>query len=146
MIIRKATIDDFCMVYTLGKSTPELKVSASEEFMDEDELKWSLNQPYGIFLIAEEKKHFIGFIYASIRDIERPYPDKYACIVYLVVHPDWQRKGIGKKLYEKCIKELKTRKITYVYAWANPTSGIIPFLKKQGLKKGHPYVWMDKKI
>lgn len=33
MIIGFATIDDFQQLYTMGKSTPEFMVSATEDFM-----------------------------------------------------------------------------------------------------------------
>lgn len=37
--LRPASLDDFVELYALGKETPELRVSATEEFMDADEFK-----------------------------------------------------------------------------------------------------------
>ena len=39
MIIRKAILDDFDQLYSLGLNTPELKVSSTEDFMDPEEFK-----------------------------------------------------------------------------------------------------------
>ena len=81
MDIRPASLDDFIQLYKLGKNTPELKVSTTEEFMDADEFKWSITNPKGIFLVAEDKNKKIGFIYVSAKDIERPFEHKYACLI-----------------------------------------------------------------
>jgi|SRR3989338_7197182 len=148
MQIRLAKLDDFIELYEIGKNTPELKVSATEEFMDADEFKWSITNPNGIFLVAEEEKSKIGFLYASARDIERPFKNKYACLVYLVVTPEFRRKGIAEKLYLEAEKKLKELGVTNIYGWANSESKgeIIKFMKSNGFSEGHKYMWMDKKI
>lgn len=146
MKIRKAILKDFQELYDLGSNTPELKVSATEDFMDKNEFKGCIKNKYGVLLLAEENKNVIGFIYANTKDVERTDTIKWACLVYLVVDKKYRSKGIATKLYKECIKELKKRKITNVYGWANPTSGIINFLEKKGFYKGHEYVWMDKKL
>ena len=148
MKIRPASINDFDELYRIGKSIPELRVSAIEEFMDADEFKLAITGPDDVFLIAEENKRIIGFILAYAKDVHRPVKNKYACIVYLVVLPEFRRKGIATKLYSECIERLKKMGSTHVYAWANVEGKgeIIVFLRKQGLAKGHKYVWMDKRL
>lgn len=146
MIIRKANLKDFKGLYEIGKNTPELKVSSTEDFMDKDEFKWSITNRQGIFLVAEEKDKILGFIYANAKDIERPFKNKYACLVYLVVMPEFRGIGIATKLYKECARRLKKVKIKMIYGWANEKSGIIGFLKTQGFKEGHKYAWMDRKL
>lgn len=148
MNIRKASLNDFEELYKIGKSTPELKVSATEEFMDADEFKWSITNPNGVFLLAEKEKKVAGFIYANAKDIERPFEHRYACLVYLVVIPEFRRMGIATKLYSECIKVLEKMGVTNLYGWANAEGDgeIIDFMKKQGFAKGHKYVWMDKRL
>ncbi|MBI2666484.1 GNAT family N-acetyltransferase [Candidatus Woesearchaeota archaeon] len=164
MLIRPATPDDFFTLYKIGKETPELRVSATEEFMGAEEFKWSLSDPKWIFLVAEEEsnpeknqendqkiereKSITGFIYAHTEDMEKPYPQKLACLIYLTVLPEFRKRGIAKELYTVCEKNLKTKGITHLYGWAH-TEGkgeIISFMKKQGFAEGHEYKWMDKKI
>lgn len=145
---RPASLDDFVQLYSLGKKTLQLRVSVNEEFMDADEFKWSITNPHGAFLVAEENQKIIGFIYANAQDIERPFEHKYACLVYLVVQPEFRGKGIAQRLYSACEKRLKELGISHIYGWASleGDGAIINFMKKQGFAAGHKYLWMDKKI
>jgi len=148
MKIRPVVLDDFSELYEIGKNTPELRVSSTEDFMDADEFRWSLTNPHGVFLVAENKRKKIGFIYANSRDTERPFDKKYACLVYLVVIPEFRRQGVAQQLYSECEKRLKQLEISNIYMWANAeTNGnIIESMKRRGFGEGHKYIWMDKKI
>lgn len=146
--IRKATEKDFDVLYVLGKNTPELQTSATEEFMDRDGFLSAINSKENVFLITVADKIPVGFVYATTNDLDKPLRDKWSCLVYLAVMPEYRRRGIAQKLYEACIKELKIRNINHIYAWANCESdgAIIKFNKKQGFHEGHKYIWMDKEI
>ncbi len=147
MQIRKATSNDLSELYEIGKNTPELRVSSTEDFMDEDEFRWSIENSKGIFLIAQQGNKIIGFIYANAKDSDRPFKNKYACLVYLVVLPSHRRNGIATKLYSECEKQLKKLGITHIYGWANlESSGIIDFMKNHKYKEGKRFVWMNKKL
>lgn len=146
--IRKAAKKDFDALYALGKSTPELQASATEEFMDADEFLSVINSRENVFLIAVIDNIPVGFIYATTNDLDKPLRNKWACLVYLAVSPEYRKRGIAQKLYDACVAELKTRGIRHIYAWANCESdgAIIKFNKKQGFREGHKYIWMDKEI
>ena len=148
IIIRPAEDKDFAELYDLGKNTPELKVSGTEDFMDKDEFRFSMTDAKSVFLVAETAGELAGFIYASTQDAERPLPNKWACLVYLVVSPKFRRRGIASELYKHCLAELKKRHITNLYCWASVESdgAIKEFMKKQGFAEGHKYMWMDKKV
>ena len=146
MNICTASIEDFKELYDIGKSTPELRVSATEEFMDADEFRWSLTNPNGVFLVAEENNKKAGFIYANAKDIEKPFEHKYACLVYLVVIPEFRGCGAAQKLYAECERKLRELGITNIYSWVKPEGEIMEFMKKRGFAEGHKYIWMDKKI
>ena len=146
MRIRKAALEDFDELYRIGKNTAELKVSATEKFMDADEFQWCIKNPDGVFLLAEVKGRIAGFICANTKDKEI-LKNKYACLVYLTVLPQFQGRGVGKKLYAECEKKLKAMGMTHVYSWANVEGGkIMEFMRKQGFREGHRYAWMDKKL
>lgn len=148
MNVRIAEKKDFSELYALGLATPEFRVGAEGEFMEEGEFLSAIENPNGTFLQAEEEATIIGFIYASWRDIERGPQTTWACLVYLVVESRYRKQKVAQKLYDTCLKELQQHKITNVYGWANSESdgSIIRFLKKQGYQQGHKYIWMDKKI
>ena len=109
--IRSVLIDDFAELYEIGKTTPEFRVSATEDFMDVDEFKWSITNPDGIFLVAEERNKKIGFIYANAKDMERPFEHKYACLVYLVVMSEFRGQ---KTLYRMRNKIKRNRRYKYI--------------------------------
>ncbi len=148
MNVRKASLDDFVELYKIGENTPELKVSATESFMGADEFSWAISNQSNVFLVAEENKKFLGFIYASAKDLDKPFVDRYACLVYLVVVPEARNKGVAFQLYSGCEQELKKMGINCLYLWANVEGKgeIVGFMKKQGFAEGHKYVWMDKRL
>ncbi len=145
--IRAASKKDFASLYAIGAHTPELKVNRLEPFMTKAEFRWSLcENPNGVFLVAEDGKKPVGFLYANMRDVDRP-SRKCACLVYLTVIPSYRRHGIAHALYSEAEKRLKRNKVSYLYALANATHDpVVLFNTKHGLKKGNAFVWMDKNI
>jgi ribosomal protein S18 acetylase RimI-like enzyme len=150
MKIRKATIADFDELYQLGKNTLELRVSATEDFMDADEFKGFITDKNCVFLVAEEKVNIIGFILAHtewVNLLVKSSKNKYAALNFIAVTPEFRQSGIATKLYSECVTKLKEKGATHMYGWANVKGeGIIEFMKKQGFTKGHEYIWMDKKL
>ena len=147
MKIRKAALTDFTNLYNLGLETPELRVSSNEPFMDRDDFRLRIIDKNHVFLVAEEENKIAGFICASTKDADRPLKHRYACIVYLVVSPDFRRSGIATKLYSQCVKLLKKKGITHAYSLADAdTQAIQNFLKKNGFITGEKLIWMDRKL
>lgn len=149
MLVRSAQSADFEALYSLGKNTPEFRVSATEAFMDPEEFRWSMTDPYGAFLVAEINGKIVGFIYASgAEDMERPYPEKAVCLTYLCVDPGFRKQGIAQKLYDTCVEKLKSMGMTNIYGLVNAESdgAIVGFMTKNGFTKGHKFIWMDKKL
>jgi ribosomal protein S18 acetylase RimI-like enzyme len=147
MNIRKVTTKDFKPLYQLGLETPEFRVSSSGEFMDRDEFLSAIENPKGVFLLAENNGVIAGFIYAKRKD-NPELQKKWACLVYLTIKPEYRRQGIAQRLYDACIEELRQFGINCLYGWANSESdgSIIGFMKKNGFSEGHKYTWMDKEI
>src|SRR3989344_347054 len=117
--IRKAKLRDFKELYSMGMNTSELRVSASEPFMDRDDFKLRILDKSHVFLLAEDNKKPIGFICANAKDMDRPLKNKYACLVYMAVLPKYRKHGIATKLYDCAIKKLKKMGVTHVYGWAD---------------------------
>jgi N-acetylglutamate synthase-like GNAT family acetyltransferase len=147
MKIRKATLQDLDQIYKLGKNAPELKVSNKTEFSSVTELENAINWLSGVFLIAEQGSEIIGFLYANTTDFEVPLLAT-ACLVYIVIKPEFRQQKIGQQLYDECEKILKARNIKTIYCWANLEGNgeIINFMQKNGFETGHKYIWMDKEL
>jgi ribosomal protein S18 acetylase RimI-like enzyme len=60
-------------------------------------------------LLSEEDNKICGFLYVNAKDLEKPFEDKYACLVYLVVLPQYRKQGIAQKLYDVCVQQLKEK-------------------------------------
>jgi len=147
MAVRLATNADLPKLYQLGLATPEIQVSATEPFMDEDEFLGALKKKENFFVLWEEMGEIVGFIMADTRDQDIGYHNKYGCIIYVVVKPEFRGKGVAKKLYAETERIMKERGMTNLYCWASMESPEIQkFMKKQGFAEGHRYVWMDKKL
>ena len=148
--IRTATMEDIESMYAIGLTTPEFQVSAQNEaFMSKEEFSFAVTDSDSEFLLAEsDDKEIAGFIYAGVSDKERILPDQYACIVYLVVHPNFRRQGIAAQLYHACEQRLKQRGVKGVYSWTSieGDGAIQRFFEKEGFAAGHTYRWMDKSI
>lgn len=116
--------------------------------MDEEEFKRCITNPLWIFLLAEDSNKICGFIYANAKDMDKPFEEKYACLVYIVVLPDYRNQGVAQALYTHCVKDLKEKWITHMYCRANIEWQweIVEFMKKQEFIEGHKYMRMDKRL
>ena len=143
--IRKATLKDVNKLYYLGSITPELQVS-DEPFMTKKGFEFAVKNPKGVFLVAEEKTKVVGFAYGNIKNKGKGY--KEGCLVYLVVHPKYRKKGIGKLLYDERLKQLKKRGVSYVYSWIGvDNKRMHKFSKKHGgLKLGKKFIYCSKEL
>jgi GNAT superfamily N-acetyltransferase len=147
MNLRPASSTDIDALYAFASNIPELRVSHSAEFMSKPELLACIESPASVFQVAfGDGSEILGFVYANIGDLDRGGDQSQACIVYLAVSPNSRGKGLGQWLLHDCIAKLRHRGVCYVYAWANPTSGVIPLLKKNSFDEGHSCVWMDTRI
>jgi N-acetylglutamate synthase-like GNAT family acetyltransferase len=63
-----------------------------------------------------------------------------------VVEEKWRGSSLAIRLYQDVVDELKKQGVTYLYAWACPTSGATQFFAKQGMVPGKTCVWMDVKL
>lgn len=84
----------------------------------------------------------VGFCCGRRNDTDRTSAAS-ACLVYLYVEPRYRHAGVAKKLTERLLFKLNVMGVKYVYAWANPTSGVVEFFEKQGFEKGKTCIWMD---
>lgn len=147
LIIRKAAPEDFHKVYELGASTPELLTSSEHPFHGKNEFQKGFTDPASAIFLAEASRKLAGFIYGDVeaKDLDGK---KWACLMYIVVRPEFRGKGVAQKLFDAFSFEAKSRGATHLYSWANSEEGsvIMPFFEKQGLKPGHLYRWMDKEL
>lgn len=148
MTIRKANGEDINVLYALGLSCPELQTNPSQPFMTRDEFLWSIENPNGVFLLAEDGGGAAGFVYANMQDLERPMAERWACLVYLAVTAEKRSQGIATKLYEAALTELRQAGVKQLFTWAHAkeNSPIEAFLQRRGFSPGGLYRWYDREI
>lgn len=148
MHIRTATVHDFAAIYAIGLSCPELQTNPDQPFMEPEELRWAIENPNGVFLLAEEGGEAIGFAYANMQDMERPMPGRFACLVYLAVLQTRRTQGFATQLYKAAVERLRMNGVATLYGWAHAgeASPIEAFFSRQGFAPGGLYRWYDRKI
>ncbi len=109
MNIRKGTIEDLEGVYTLYKKVSKIEGGiarfedeVTKEYVEEF-MKNSLDD--GIFIVAEKDGTIAGEIHGY--KIGLRVFDHVLSNITIVVSPDFQREGIGKKIFLKLIEEGK---------------------------------------
>jgi len=147
LTIHRATAKDAESIHSFGITIPEIKVSSQVEFMSEDELRVTLENPCAVVFLACDKEGEIqGFCLGQTGDPDHCDDPTQACLVYIAVAEKWRGSSLAVRLYRGVVDELKKQGVTYLYAWACPTSGAVQFFTKQGMVPGKTCVWMDTKI
>ncbi|GEM_PF-6006992 len=121
MRIREATVEDLDAIWnvareafrrlkTMGYDGPRHKGDLLHFLEDTDTFRT---------YVAEEDGKIVGFVMLRVKDINRrfrfdrledpPIKDRENCayIMYIAVHPEYQGRGIGKRLFEKALEEAK---------------------------------------
>jgi ribosomal protein S18 acetylase RimI-like enzyme len=97
--IRTMEVSDYAGSLSLWQSLPGLGLSSSD---NEEEIKLFLEKNPETCFVAVDFAKIIGTVLGG-NDGRRGY------IYHLAVHKDYQRKGIGKLLSEKCLRALKAQ-------------------------------------
>lgn len=70
-------------------------------------------------LVAEEDGALVGFVLGTLTSGEFGFSDVTALVDSIAVHPDWQRRGIGRQLAEALIAECAARGAREMYTLVN---------------------------
>lgn len=140
--VREATEDDATVIHALGANVPELNVGGmSGAFPDLADLEDDISDSEWV-VVENKRGNVVGFCCGRRNDTDRT-SSASACLVYLFIEPSYRYDGLAKKLTDYLLFKLAVMGVKYVYAWANPTSGVVEFFEKQGFEKGKTCVWMD---
>jgi ribosomal protein S18 acetylase RimI-like enzyme len=132
-VIRKMTNKDLPSmieidIKVLGKARPEyweMKLALAEK-----------HSPVSS-LVAEVDDKVVGFIIGAATGWEYGVPESLGWIDTIGVHPDYQKRGIARMLFQEMLESLKklgiNRVHTYV-AWRD--WGLLKFFNAMGFQKG----------
>lgn len=149
MIIRTLTLNDFDAVNDIFMQLHNLHVKNRPDIYRRIEKPttkkaWgyeaSLEDENKIMLGAELDGKIVGFATVSIRTSESKafVPHLFAFIDEIAVDSNYRRKGVGKTLYENCIKQAKRRGATSIVlkVWSFNVEAIA-FYKSLGMTVQH---------
>jgi ribosomal protein S18 acetylase RimI-like enzyme len=142
MKIRKGRMSDAKEIYRQVCETPELHALEEENVYTLDWVKSFLKSKSLLVLVAEDNKQIIGFIMAELWEKQG-----YSFLSNLSIKPEYQRKGIGSKLYDeyeaRC-RKMKLKAINYLVVSNNEK--MHSWSEKHGFKKGKMLCYYEKKL
>lgn len=123
ILIRPACSEDFGQVVQIANETLEDMAVALphmyktvEHSISREEYLEKLNSPEGFIYVAAtadgESGDVVGFLIGDLRqapDHEACVPLRYGYVSYFGVTNSWQRGGVGTRLFDACLAEVKAR-------------------------------------
>jgi len=98
-------------------------------------------------LIAELEGRVIGFIVGEVSGWEFGIPETVGWISTIGVDPDFQHRGVARKLSEEFIKNLKAIGVSVVYTLVNWSDwDLLKFFRAMGFSRGGEMINLELKI
>lgn len=140
--IRPMTIDDLDAIIeidlkVIGKSRPDYWKKMVPE-----------NPQYPLLsLVAEFEGKVIGFVIGEVSGWEFGVPDTIGWLSIIGVNPDYQHKGVARKLSQEFIKNLKAMNVSVIYTLVNWNDwDLLKFYKEMGFTRGGDMINLELKI
>lgn len=135
-IIRKAKNEDINEIWRIGNKVSEFKTADNIViFWPKETLYNCIDKKDILFYIVELEKKIIGF---SIINLNKSLGKAEIENIYIL--EQYRKKGVGRKLLDIAIKELKNLNYDNVNALSNDA---IQFYKHYGFSEGENFKWMD---
>jgi ribosomal protein S18 acetylase RimI-like enzyme len=98
-------------------------------------------------LVGELEGQVIGFIVGEVSGWEFGIPETVGWISTIGVDPDYQHKGVARKLSQEFIKNLKTIGVSVVYTLVNWSDwDLLKFFHAMGFTRGGEMINLELKI
>jgi len=98
-------------------------------------------------LVAEYEGNVIGFIVGEVSGWEFGIPETVGWISTIGVDPDYQHKGVARKMSQEFIKNLKSIGVTIVYTLVNWSDwDLLKFFRAMGFTRGGEMINLELKI
>lgn len=123
VVIRKAEANDFQGIHKLIMQVHKLHVIERKDIYKDvdsinfDEFKTELSNSNNVYLVAELENEIVGICFSQIKEISNNKimnDRKILHIENICVDENYQKRGIGKKLYKEIVQIAKERNINSV--------------------------------
>jgi ribosomal protein S18 acetylase RimI-like enzyme len=98
-------------------------------------------------LVAELNEKVIGFIVGEVSGWEFGIPETVGWVSTIGVDPDYQHRGVARKLSQEFIKNLKAIGVSAVYTLVNWSDwDLLKFFRAMGFTRGSEMINLEMKI
>ncbi len=98
-------------------------------------------------LVAELEGKVIGFVVGEVSGWEFGVPDNIGWLTIIGVDPDYQHRGVARKLSEEFVKNLKAIGVKIIYTLVNWNEwDLLKFFREMGFTRGGDMINLELKI
>jgi ribosomal protein S18 acetylase RimI-like enzyme len=98
-------------------------------------------------LVAEFEGKVIGFVFGEVSGWEFGVPDTIGWLSIIGVDPDYQHKGIARKLSQEFVQNLKAIGVSVIYTLVNWNDwDLLKFFRAMGFTRGGDMINLELKI
>ena len=139
-VARCATGTDIRVIYELGTSTDEFKVSDGLVFYGKSELlQWVKDRRENVLMVLEKNGSVVGFTFCKIMS------HRWALTETFYIHPDHRSLKSAEVLYMTALTELKSRGVEQIsFVIRDDHQALIRLLKRKGgAEDCGNYTWLN---
>ena len=142
MIIEKMALGDVPTVLRLGTNIEAFQVAEEDCFWSQGQLEAWVKADEDVLLVAKEDAEVVGFTLSTLHK-----PTGKVTWENLYVLPDFRSKGVGGRLIDELLLELKHRGASYLCGYIRAENlGEISYFKHRGFDIGHNFAWLSKHL
>jgi predicted N-acetyltransferase YhbS len=98
-------------------------------------------------LVAEFDGKVIGFVLGEVSGWEFGVPDTIGWLSIIGVDPDYQHKGVARRLSQEFVKNLKAIGVSVIYTLVNWSDwDLLKFFREMGFTRGGDMINLELKI
>ncbi|OGP75766.1 MAG: hypothetical protein A2V86_11470 [Deltaproteobacteria bacterium RBG_16_49_23] len=98
-------------------------------------------------LVAEFEGKVIGFVVGEVSGWEFGVPDTIGWLSIIGVDPDYQHKGVARRLSQEFVKNLKTIGVSVIYTLVNWNDwDLLKFFRAMGFARGGDMINLELKV
>lgn len=108
----------------------------------------TLNPVYPLSsLVAEYEGGVIGFVVGEVSGWEFGIPETTGWLTIIGVDPDYQHRGVAKKLSQEFVKNLKAIGVSVIYTLVNWNDwDLLKFFRAMGFSRGGDMINLELKV
>ena len=138
MIIREATPEDIHQILKSSKTSDRFRMSEYTNEIDEEEIRYWINDSRSIVLVAEINKKVVGYAYGVI------ISPRWFFFDALLIVPEFQNMGIGKRMYQYLRNKCKEQGLHFIQGLIKDCkNNSLNYWLNLGYEEGAKCIWVE---